>query len=190
MPNRFTNVPLALLLSAALPALANAQQGSVELGLDALSLRVDVASAFGQTATLTTLSVPVKTFRAGYFVSNRISFEPRISFDIIQVEDEDAVTLGTLSLGALYHFTPERQGTQVYLRPVSSFSFISVRDQSVSQVFLGVGLGIRLPIGEQLGSRIELEYGHGFKNDDFANVNSLAVVFGFSFFISKAITGL
>ena len=47
---------------------------------------------------------------------------------------------------------------------------------------LGVGLGVKLPMLGQLAARLELEYAHGFDNDDFPNVNSLAAVFGFSFF--------
>jgi len=70
----------------------------------------------------------------------------------------------------------------VYLRPVSSIFFADVGDQSASQVFLGVGVGVKLPILGQLTARLELEYTHGFDNGDFANVNSLAAVFGFSFF--------
>ncbi len=182
MPNRFKSAPLALLLSAALPALASAQGRPIELGIDALSLGVDVFSAFGQTATVTTVSVPEGSFRAGFFVGDQVSVEPRIAFDYVKVEDVDAVTVGTFSLGALYHFTPERQSSQVYLRPVGSISFVDFGGQSASQVFLGVGLGVKQPILGQLATRLELEFAHGFDNDDFANVNSLAAVFGFSFF--------
>ncbi len=182
MLNRFKSAPLALLLSAALPALASAQARPIELGVDALSLGVDIFSASGQSTTLTTVSVPVQTFRAGFFVGDQVSVEPRISFDYLKIEDVDAVTVVTLSLGALYHFTPERQRSQVYLRPVGSIFFADVGDQSASQVFLGLGLGVKLPILGQLAARLELEYAHGFDNDDFANVNSLAAVFGFSFF--------
>ena len=182
MLNRFKSAPLALLLSAALPTLASAQGRPIELGIEALSLGVSIFSAFGRTTTLTTLSAPVKTFRVGFFVGDQVSVEPRISFDYLKVEDADAVVQVTLSLGALYHFTPERQRSQVYLRPVGSIFFVNVGDQSASQVFLGVGLGVKLPILGQLAARLELEYAHGFDNDDFANVNSLAAVFGFSFF--------
>ena len=189
MLNRFKSAPLALLLGAALPALASAQQGSIELGLDALSYRGEIFSAFGRTATRTILSVPVKTFRIGYFLGDQVMVEPRISFDFIKVEDEDALTLGTLSLGVLYHFTPERQSGQLYLRPVGSISFVNVSDQTASQVFLGVGFGFKLPMVGQLVPRSELVYAHGFDNDDFATVNSLAAVFGFSFFLSAAEVG-
>ena len=181
MLNRFKSAPLALLLSAALPALASAQGRPIELGIDVLSLGVAISSAFGQTTTATALSVPVKTFRAGFFVGDQVSVEPRISFDYFKFEDTSVAHV-TLSLGALYHFTPERQSSQVYLRPVGSISFVAFGDQTASQVFLGVGLGVKLPMLGQLASRLELEYAHGFDNDDFANVNSLAAVFGFSFF--------
>ena len=182
MLNLFKSAPLALLLSAALPVAASAQERPIELGVDALSLDVNFFSSNGETTTLTTVSVPVTTFRAGFFVSDQVSVEPRISFDYLKVEDVDAVTVVTLSLGALYHFTPERQRSQVYLRPVGSIFFADVGDQSVSQAFLGLGLGVKLPMLGQLAARLELEYTHGFDNDDFANVNSLAAVFGFSFF--------
>ncbi len=182
MLNRFKSAPLALLLSAALPALASAQGRPIELGIDALSLGVNFFSAFGETTTLTTLSVPVQTFRAGFFVGDQVSVEPRISFDYLKAEDVDAVTVGTFSLGALYHFTPDRQQSQVYLRPLGSILFVDAFDQSATQGSLGVGLGVKLPILGQLAARLELEYAHGFDNDDFANVNSLAAVFGFSFF--------
>ena len=182
MLNRFKSAPLALLLSAALPALASAQGRPIELGIDVLSLGVAISSAFGQTRTVTTVSVPVSSFRAGFFVGDQVSVEPRISFVYLKAEDVDAVTVGTFSLGALYHFTPERQSSQVYLRPVGGISFVAVGGQSAYQVFLGVGLGVKLPMLGQLASRLELEYAHGFDNDDFATVNSLAAVFGFSFF--------
>ncbi len=198
MLNLFKSAPLALLLSAALPVAssgttpssvfpiqvtpASAQERPIELGIDAVSLDVSFFSSFGETTTLTTVSVPVTTFRAGFFVSDQVSVEPRISFDYVKIEDGAALTQVTLSLGVLYHFTPERQSAQLYLRPVGSISFVNVSDQTASQVFLGVGLGVKLPMPGQLASRLELEYAHGFDNDDFANVNSLAAVFGFSFF--------
>ncbi len=67
---------------------------------------------FGDTRTLTTLTGPVKTFRAGFFVSDRVSIEPRIDFDYIKPEGGDAFTNVGLSLGGLFHFTPERERSQ------------------------------------------------------------------------------
>ncbi len=178
MLNRFKSTTLALLLGAALPPLASAQGRPIELGIDALSFRV----ATGGGVDIATLSVPMKTFRAGFFVGDQVSVEPRISFDYVKQETIDAFTELTVSLGALYHFTPDRQQSQVYVRPVGSISFVDAFNQSATQVSLGVGLGVKLPILRQLAARLELEYAHGFENDDFTNVYSLAAVFGFSFF--------
>ena len=95
---------LILILGTALPALASAQTRPIELGIDAVALEVDIVSAGGQSATLTTISAPVRTFRAGFFVSDQVSLEPRISFNYVKPEGTDAFTQVTLSLGTLYHF--------------------------------------------------------------------------------------
>ncbi len=183
MLNHFKTATLALLLGAALPPLASAQGRPIELGIDALSFGVDIVSIpFGDTRTLTTLTGPVKTFRAGFFVSDRASIEPRIDFDYIKPEGGDAITNVGLSLGGLYHFTPGRELSQIYVRPVGSIRFIDAGFASASQVSLGVGLGAKLPMLGQLAGRVEFQYDHGFENDDFNSVNSFAAVLGFSFF--------
>ena len=173
---------LILILGTALPALASAQTRPIELGIDAVALEVDIVSAGGQSATLTTISAPVRTFRAGFFVSDQVSLEPRISFNYLKPEGTDAFTQVTLSLGTLYHFSPDLGRSRAYLRPVASIKLVDAGGGSASQMSLGFGVGVKLPIVQQLAARLEAQYAHGFANDDFANVNMISATFGFSFF--------
>lgn len=185
MPNRVKSATLALLLSAALPTQASAQ---IELGIDVSSIGVESWSfEGGPTRTITQMSVEsppasLRTFRVGFFVSDKVSVEPKISLDYSKYEGSDSNSDLTLSLGVLYHFTPERQRSQGYIRPVGSIIYADDHYGSRSQVSLGIGLGVKLPIMGQLAARLEAQYAHRFRNDDFATVNSLTAVFGFSFF--------
>ena len=183
MPNRVKAATLALVFSVALPAQASSQ---IEFGIDPFSLGVDVISDVGETRTLTRLLInlpttSLQTFRVGFFVSDKVSVEPRISVDYVKFEGSDATSKVTLSLGALVHFTAERQRPQAYIRPLGSIFFVDRRGSSATQVSLGVGLGVKLPILQQLAARLEAQYAHAFEGDS-PSVNSLAAVFGLSFF--------
>src|SRR5690242_4966275 len=78
-------VPLVAVafLAAALPATASAQAttsapGVIELGIDA-----GISTTVGGDYHVTTVSIPTSTVRAGFYLNDRVSFEPSFGLSSI-----------------------------------------------------------------------------------------------------------
>jgi hypothetical protein len=166
--------PSGLLL--ALSAMSASAQRPVELG-------VDLGFSYTtQSPHVSTFSIPIGDVRAGFFVSDRLSFEPRISLAYVKVEDVDATTLFAGTAGLLYHFSADRSRSQVFVRPFVEWQHIDIGPASASQFFAGGTVGVKLPAGSRLATRLEVGYSHGFENDDFASSDQILASFGISFF--------
>jgi len=168
---------LAMLIgSLCLTAPALAQGRPVELGLDA-----GVSFSLSDP-TVTTVNVPVQDLRAGFFVSDRVSVEPRVALSYVKVENSDALTTATAALGALVHFSGDRNRSQPYFRPFGGLTFVDVGGGSETQFNLGGGIGVKLPVAERMAARLEADYAHAFETDRFASSDAVALTVGFSFF--------
>lgn len=151
-------------------------QGGVELGMDA-GLRLDLSDP-----SVTTFEVPIQSVRAGFLVTERISAEPAVGLSYFKFEGEDAVIALNADLAALVHFGADGVRRGLYLRPVVGISFVDVGSESVSQFSAGAGVGVKLPLADQLAARVEASYRHGFENDDLLGTDVIGLSFGLSFF--------
>jgi hypothetical protein len=165
----------------------------IELGIDAA-----ISRQTNDLANTTVLMLPVTQFRVGFFASNAISIEPSAAFVFASQTVKNTLTGGDVSakgttydldLGLLYHFQTDRLKPQPYIRP-----FVGIRgfhnssdtdglDGSGSQTSLGAGIGVKMPLAERLGGRVELGYRHNADNaPEFQASNSVFLSFGLSYF--------
>ena len=168
---------VGLLALLAVPTLAFAQKKPIELGIDAgVSLEVNDPKT-------TSISIPTSVFRVGFFLGERLSLEPSVSFNWAKTSDQDAVTLAQLRLGLLYHFQGDLARSRVFLEPIVGINYIDLGGgDGASQVHLGGGIGIKLPAPNHIGLRLQALYAHGFANDDFVSNDVIALLIGFSFY--------
>lgn len=163
------------ILSVVGVATAEAQR-PIELGMDAgVMINLDDPKT-------TAFSLPIQGFRAGFFLSDRISLEPAIAFNWIKASGEDAFSTLALDAGLLFHLTPTAGRSQVYLRPVGGLSRFSGGDESASQFNIGGGLGVKLPLADRLKLRLEGSLRHALESDDLASGTALGLTIGVSFF--------
>ena len=161
----------------------------IELGIDA-AIRYRTAD----DANLTSLEIPIPSFRVGFLLSDQLSLEPfgRIGWQRVSIEDplpgqddSDSFTTYDLGIGALFHFAPDRTRTQPYLRPfvgISGFSGGGGDDDSASQLSFGAGIGLKMPVADRLGWRIEATYTRLGEDEPFEGGNIFGLLFGLSFF--------
>jgi hypothetical protein len=159
-----------------LAAPARAQGHPVELGIDAGGT-LDLS---GSNAVV--VGLPVQDFRAGFYLSERVSIEPRVALNYLDGDGGDAIVAGTVQLGPVLHFTPDRGRAQAYVRPYGGLNFIKVGGESDAQVALGGALGVKVPMGERLATRIEGSFTHGFDSSSSGGGNALGLTAGLSFY--------
>jgi hypothetical protein len=182
---------VAIGATASAPA-AHAQAAGprpIELGIDA-ALRYRSAD----DANLTSFDVPIPSVRVGFFLSDQLSLEPfgRIGWQRVSIEDpfpgqddSDSFTTYDLGVGALFHFSPDRTRSQPYVRPflgLSGFSGGGGDDDSASQLSFGAGIGLKMPVADRLGWRIEANYTRLGEDEPFEAGNVFGIQFGLSFF--------
>jgi len=151
---------------------ASSSEKSVwEIGVDAaLSLGLDSPRA-------NVLSIPVGSLRAGYFASDVFEIEPFFSLNNFSGQGQTSATAYNIGVGGLYHFSPERTKSQVYVRPFLDLVGASGGGTSKSNVGIGVGVGMKWP---ELNGRMAWR---GEAN--FMSINSRAslnLLWGLSFF--------
>ncbi len=163
---------LALLLTA---SAADAQKGSrrLELGIDGgISVGFD-------DPTITVVSLPLQAFRVGFFMSDRVSLEPRFNFNSISGGGSSFSTYA-FELGALFHPGGYRTGSGLYVRPFAGVEGIGGDLGSESDPFVGAGVGLKIPFADRrLATRLEANIGHAFTT---GGSTRLGILFGLSFF--------
>lgn len=154
----------------------------VELGIDAA-----VTIGLGDNS-VTVVDIPAQAFRIGFFVSDRISLEPKFGLTTVSGEG-DTFTSYIAELGLLYHFYRARvrpdpypypsPASAFYVRPFAGFVGASGGGSSTTNGRLGVGLGMKVPLVNRLASRFEANFAHTF--GDFSS-NQIGLLAGLSFF--------
>ena len=185
---------LGLSVSAIVPQALGAQRTGakrpIELGVDA-----SLAYESGDRVKATTLSVPVTRFRAGFFLSDAVSFEPSMALHYTHVTVENPVTGNETSssgtdydfdFGLLFHFSTDRTQSQTFVRPfVGLRGFSGESDfgnSSGSQGSFGLALGVKKPLVSRLAGRFELGFAHATDDNDLPSSNRVFLAFGLSFF--------
>jgi hypothetical protein len=142
-----------------------------EIGVDAaLSLGLD-------SPRRNALSIPVGRIRAGVFTSDVLEIEPFFSLNNFSGQGITSVTTYQFGVGGLYHFSPDRTKSQIYVRPFLSLVGASGGGTSNSDVGIGVGAGMKLP---KLNARAAWRGEVNFMTVN--NASSLNFLVGGSFF--------
>lgn len=162
---------------AALATSAGAQQQKLpaELGIDAgISIGFDSPRA-------TVVSIPEPAVRIGFFVTDRVSVEPRIGFQSVH-DDLGTVSQYTAQVGVLFHADNNPIGRGLYARPFVGLVGASGGGSSDTQTFLGAGMGLKVPFSNRFASRLEVNYSHMTAPKGGSAANSLGILFGLSVF--------
>ena len=192
MQNRFV-VSLAALASiaAAAPAIAqDAPAAPTMAGNNGHSMEfgVDAGASFDlSTPRVTTISIPVQSFRVGFYINDRISLEPMVSVISETVSSTKTISGGTTTdyagaLGLLWHFHTDPIGAGPYLRPFAGFSGDHSGGVSDTRAIAGGGVGMKLPFGNHMAGRFEANYTHLFAANGGGTNNAIGVNAGLSFF--------
>jgi hypothetical protein len=159
---------------AAAPSGATAQGNLVELGLDGtVAVGLD-------DPRVTTIGIPIQQFRAGFFTSPTISWEPTFAMNYVRVEGLGHFSAMSLGMGVLIHLSPDRSRARSYVRPFAGVTRTS-NGTSDSAGNFGFGFGLKSPFADRrLATRLEAFLNHIF--DDPNSATTLGASFGLSFF--------
>lgn len=166
---------LGFLAVALTASAAGAQRASrpIELGIDG-----GITVGF-DNPNITLVAIPVQAFRVGFFMTDRVSIEPRFGFNSISGGGFSARTY-VVELGALFHPGGYRTGSGIYVRPFGGLIGTGGDIGSESDGYLGAGVGVKLPFAAgRLATRLEANFSHVF---DTGGSNQLGILFGLSFF--------
>ena len=178
----FRLVALALLATIVVASPASAQRtrarSSSSSAPSVWEIGVDAALSLGlDSPRRNALQIPVGSLRAGYLASDVFEIEPFFSINNFSGQGQTSVTIYNIGVGGLYHFSPDRMKSQVYVRPFLDLVGASGGGTSNSNVGIGVGVGMKWP---KLNGRMAWR-GEG----NFMTINSstsLNFLWGVSFF--------
>jgi hypothetical protein len=161
-----------LLVAAFISPLAAQGRDGVELGVDLeLTYTTDDPS-------LTVLSIPSGSVRAGFPVSPAISVEPRLSLQYAH-SSGNSVTLLDVQLGVLWHVSTDPTRSSVYIRPFFGHTHAGGSFGSGDASSLGGGVGVKIPQGDRLAIRLEGGYQHSLEDGVSGQIFAML---GISFF--------
>lgn len=176
MRQAMRHVLLAGAAVLALPAVAAAQKRPIEFGVDA-GVQFDLKSP-----KTTVVSFPVQTARVGFFVSDRLSIEPALSFNYFKPEGDDGTTIMQGRLSVLYHFSADLNKPGFFIQPLVGLRHIGGGGSSNTQFDAGGGIGFKAPVGSHMAFRLQGLYNHGFETDTVAASDVVSILVGISFY--------
>lgn len=165
----------AFLLCSAASASA---QRPLEFGVDAV-----VGIGVGDRGA-NTISIPNGLFRVAFPVSQRLSLEPRFSYNRADVDDIGAVTVWRFEGSGLINLSGTSRNS-LFLRPSTGIDYAAAGDSDSFQPVLGLSLGKKVAINSTMSGRFEVGYEYGVANDGFPESQVLLLSAGFSFFSGK-----
>ena len=165
---------LAVLLPA-IPSPGSAQGRPVELGIDA-------GGTFDLAADAVAIGIPVQDFRAGFFISDAVSVEPRLALNYLDGNGGSSIVALSAQLGPVIHLAPHRGRTQGYVRPFGGLNFLKVGNDSDAQLAVGGAIGVKIPVAERLATRVEGSFTHGFETGNVSGGNALGLSVGLSLY--------
>lgn len=171
-------VRTALIAAAAMLALAprsSAAQNPVEFGIDAkLTLMLDTPEGVS-------VQIPDSRFRVGFFATPNIEVEPAIGVSVLSTTGE-TITAYEFTTGLLLHMRSNRAKPQLYVRPFAGLTGVTGSLISASSTQLGAGLGVKIPLRDRIGTRVEVGFGHHFASKSATGGNRVFLGIGLSFF--------
>jgi len=173
-------------------ALTYESRGGTDVGLPAGPVSVDFPDVFD-------VQVPIRSVRAGFYVSEAISIEPALAFRFADVEDGGSSVTLSLFGDVLYHL-PGGGSTDFFVHGGGAFQWRYINpDEDVgsplepalesegnTQFGLGGGAGVNLPLVERLKLRLGVRYVHLFESEGdllgLPSADRFSGTFGLSFF--------
>lgn len=170
MLKRLSAIAIAITVAAG-SATAQAPR-PIELGIDA-----GASIGLGDNS-VTVISIPAQSARVGFFMTPRISIEPKLGLTIVSGNDE-TVSAYRAEVGVLWHTgTPPAMRSGVYIRPFVGFTGFSNGDSETNGL-LGIGAGLKVPMLDRFAARFEANFAHHFGD---GSGNELGLLAGLSFF--------
>lgn len=171
------------ILALALPL--EGQQRTIELGIDGGVHYMD-PSGEGRDNGVWDIAFPLQSVRAGLHVTERVSVEPALSFLRRDMGEDDMTQVGALG-NVLYHFN-EAMGLrpQVFGLAGGGLEYVrlsnAVATESDTQWLAGAGLGMKLPVADQIALRTTATYWRAFESDLAPDANLVRGDIGISIF--------
>ena len=173
---------VGLVLAAAwIPSVAHAQTPKVEIGASLASAVVGVGDNNGGTV----FGIPSGGFGlmspgvyASFFVLPRLAIEPQLGLIVASFDGDTSHLVN--AVGQVNYFLSDVGRPAAYV--LGSAGIIDVSGDSTNPKSLSVGLGYRIPVGENLSFRLDGRYTRFIIEDQSSNTIaftfSLAGVFG------------
>lgn len=142
-----------------------------------LQLELGVPTGAAKTTSLT---VPIPSVRAGFFLNEDWSLEPSLTYGYSKTEGNPSTSAYALGFAGLYHFQKSRAARQMYVRPfLAILGFSGGGGGSTSDQALGVGVGLKWP---RLNGRIAWRGEANLMRQMDAEITSLNLLWGLSVF--------
>jgi hypothetical protein len=127
----------------------------------------------------TVVSIP-QAIRVGFFMTDRVSLEPRLNFDSFS-QGGGSLRTYAAELGALFHPGGYRTGSRIYIRPFVGVEGVGGSGPDDDDFYVGGGVGVKLPFWDRrFAARLEANLAHVFDEGD--NDTRLGLLFGISAF--------
>lgn len=160
-PVRARPLSAAVALATVLAAPLTAQKGTLEIGADVIGYgRFTVA---GNQSSI--VELPAASVRFGYFLTDRISVEPNLTYSRFSPEDGAASSSYFTSLGVAYHVPADRSKPQLFVQPYLGLSG-SEGGSDGSFALIGAAVGVKLPLAERVVLRTSANYDRGLSEGD------------------------
>jgi hypothetical protein len=145
-----------------------------------IELGVDAGVSFGlDEPSVTTIGIPIRSFRVGFFFTDNVSLEPSFGLTSVHVEGE-TFTQYEAALALLLHLSRYSPASGIYVRPFAGVTGVSGGGNSDSNGLAGAGVGVKIPWGNRrLATRLEANFTHGFDGD---GTNAIGLHVGLSVF--------
>jgi hypothetical protein len=138
-----------------------AQKGSLEIGADVLGYgRFKVA---GNQSSI--LELPAASVRVGYFLTDRVSVEPNVTYSRFTPEEGARSSSYFASVGIAYHLQADRSKPQLFVQPYLGISG-SEGGSDDAFALIGATVGFKLPLAERVVLRTSANYDRGLSDGD------------------------
>ena len=170
-----------------LAAPLHGQQRAIELGVDGGVHYMDPAGE-GRDNRIWDVSFRLQNLRVGLHVTERVSLEPSVSFLRRDLGEDDLTQVSALG-NVLYHFNEAGPAMRPQFFGLAGGGLEYVRlseevgRESDTQWLAGGGLGMRLPVADQVALRTSATYWRAFESDLAPHANMIRGDLGLSLLI-------
>jgi hypothetical protein len=179
----YRSVGTAIVCSLLLVGQGSAQGRPIELGIDlGIEFGIHDAEFVDETIHTTRIWIPLAYFRVAFYESDQVWIEPRMTLLFLNAEGASSTVLKFV-VGFGLDFQADATRARPYIHHFGGFLNVdSSEGDGATQMLLGGGLGVKVPMAERLASRLEGGVSYSFESDGLASGFGIYLTFGFSFF--------